>query len=119
MKDGIICRGIVPEDAARFWTMLNALDDETDCMMYEPGERRARSNAERLEAGLRRTLEAGDFLWVAEADGEIVGIVHAATAIRPPSWPASALPGGDTAWERRCSSAWTPGPGPPASPVWS
>ena len=35
------CRSIAPEDAPAFWAMLNALDGETEHMMYEPGEREA------------------------------------------------------------------------------
>ena len=70
-------RGIEPGDAGAFWTMLNALDGETDHMMYEPGEREARTDAARLADGLRRTLAAGDFLWIAEEGNEIVGFLHA------------------------------------------
>ena len=70
-------RSIGPGDAPAFWEMLNALDEETDAMMYEPGERRGRSDAARLEAGLRRTLSGGDFLWIAEENGAIAGFLHA------------------------------------------
>ena len=46
-------RPLCPGDIPAFWTFLNRLDDETDTMMYEPGERRQTTS----EAALAEELE--------------------------------------------------------------
>ena len=95
-------RGIAPEDAPAFWAMLNALDGETEHMMYEPGEREASSDPDRLADGLRRTLDGGDFLWVAEAEGDIVGFLHAQRgAFRRNRHTAHVVVGVRAAWRRQ------------------
>ena len=70
-------RPAVPEDAEALWAMFLALDEETDFMMYAPGERSARTDIARLCAGLERTRARGDLLELA-LDGETpVGFLHA------------------------------------------
>ena len=39
----MIIRKITAEDADQFYQMLCRLDEETEYMMYEPGERQSRS----------------------------------------------------------------------------
>ena len=95
-------RSIEPADAPAFWAMLNALDGETEHMMYEPGERRERTDANRLGESLIRTLEGGDFLWIAEDAGEIVGFLHAARgAFRRNRHTAHVVIGIRKAWRRK------------------
>lgn len=64
-------------DAQRYWNLLNALDYETEFMLYEPGERSADLTCVQ---GLLADAQAhpGDTLVLAaEADGELVGFVSA------------------------------------------
>ena len=72
-------RTIGKEDVPAFFEMLCRLDEETEYMMYEPGERRARTkDLARLEAVVFSAVSGEDFLQVAENDtGEIVGFLHA------------------------------------------
>ena len=43
-------KNIEAEETEDFWNFLTVLDKETDCMMYEPGERTIRSSLEELES---------------------------------------------------------------------
>lgn len=64
-------------DAQRYWNLLNALDYETEFMLYEPGERSP--GLARLE-GLLTDAEAhpeDTFVLAAEKNGELVGFVSA------------------------------------------
>ena len=68
-------RPITPTDAASFWTFLNLLDAQTDCMMYEPGERAARTTLFQLESEIQSAGE--DYLQIALDNENIVGFLHA------------------------------------------
>lgn len=70
-------RPIVPGDLAAFWRFLCALDRETAHMMYEPGEREARSGPEALRQALEPAFRGEDFLHIALEGGEIAGFLHA------------------------------------------
>ncbi|MBR6917708.1 MAG: GNAT family N-acetyltransferase [Clostridia bacterium] len=73
----MIYRTVSEDEAERFFEMLCRLDEETDYMMYEPGERRKTSNgAERLRSNIREAGK-GDFLLVAEDAGVIAGFIWA------------------------------------------
>ena len=65
-------------DITRLYHMLNVLDDETDFMMYEPGERKL---DEKGYEDLRRLIENAasgkDLLIAAEEDGGRVGFLSA------------------------------------------
>lgn len=63
-----------PEDAQRYWNLLNALDHETEFMMYEPGERT--QSLARIEAMLAEAPE-NMFIRCAEDEGELVGFISA------------------------------------------
>lgn len=66
-----------PEDAQRYWNLLNALDHETEFMLYEPGERS--ENLDRVKGLLTDANERPEFTFVlcAEHDGELVGFISA------------------------------------------
>lgn len=65
---------VTPADPQQFWNLLNALDHETEFMMYEPGERSA--NLSRIERLLASPKEE-TFLIAAEENGELVGFLSA------------------------------------------
>lgn len=71
-----------PEDAQRYWNLLNALDHETEFMLYEPGERM--QNLARIEGMLTDAQEHSEFALVlcAEHEGELVGFISAARDVR-------------------------------------
>lgn len=55
-------KSIEAEEAEDFWNFLTALDKETDCMMYEPGERTIRSSLEELKEDIfSNVIHGGDF----------------------------------------------------------
>ena len=70
---------IIPtvQDAQRYWNLLNALDYETEFMLYEPGERI--QNLARIEGMLTAAQETPDFTFIccAEHEGELVGFISA------------------------------------------
>ncbi len=71
-------RPIRAADAPQLWDMMNRLDVETKCMLYEPGERRQQSNGlNDLKHKIDENLESGDFFWVAEVKGRIAGYILA------------------------------------------
>ncbi|MBQ3078195.1 MAG: GNAT family N-acetyltransferase [Clostridia bacterium] len=76
-------RPLCPGDIPAFWTFLNRLDDETDTMMYEPGERRQTTSEAALAEELETCVLSGDdllLLAVGEAEegsGEIIGYLRA------------------------------------------
>ena len=71
----MVIRNIKADDADRFFRMLCLLDEETDYMMYEPGER---SDPEGFRTRVLEALSGGDFLLAAESEnGELVGFLWA------------------------------------------
>lgn len=74
----MIYRTITADDAQAFHRMMCLLDEETDFMMFEPGEREARpGDVDRLRTSLE-TASGWDFLMGAVTeDGEIVGYLWA------------------------------------------
>lgn len=71
-------RTITPADTNDFWTFLNLLDSQTDCMMYEPEERAARTTPTQLQHYIQSNVTGGeDFIHIALDNGNIVGYLHA------------------------------------------
>ena len=71
-------KNIEAEEAEDFWNFLTVLDKETDCMMYEPGERAIRSSLEELKEDIfSNVIHGEDFLCIALDDGRIVGYLRA------------------------------------------
>ena len=68
---------LTAQDAERFWALQDRLDHETDCMLYEPGERP--KNLPEVEALLRDAESGRDFLLAAEENGALVGYLSAQT----------------------------------------
>ena len=75
----MIIRKITAEDADQFYQMLCRLDEETEYMMYEPGERQSRSKgSDFLKARIEDAVSGSDLLLGAENDGgELVGFLWA------------------------------------------
>ena len=71
----MVFRTLTENDTEDFFRMLCRLDEETEYMMYEPGERK---NPERLRATVASAESGGDFLLAAVTeDGEIAGFIWA------------------------------------------
>lgn len=71
-------KNIEAEETEDFWNFLTVLDKETDCMMYEPGERAIRSSLEELKEDIfSNVIHGEDFLCIALDDGRIVGYLRA------------------------------------------
>jgi RimJ/RimL family protein N-acetyltransferase len=68
-------RQITLDDAAAFLTLRLALDQETDLLMYEAGERQTTVDEER--ANIRQILDGGGTILVVEADGRLIGFLEA------------------------------------------
>lgn len=65
-------------DIGRFWDFLNTLDAETSCMMYEPGERKQRTDIRELRTDLHdNVINGDDFLQIAAEGDKIVGYLRA------------------------------------------
>ncbi len=74
----ITFKGLCIEEVDSFWNLLNALDIETNYMMYEPKERAQCTNIQELSADIRCNVINGyDFLQVASEDDKIVGYIRA------------------------------------------
>lgn len=74
----IVFKELCIEEVGDFWDFLNALDTETNCMMYEPNEREQRTNIQELKADiLSNVVEGNDFLQIAVEDYKIVGYIRA------------------------------------------
>lgn len=66
------------EDVEGFWGLLNALDIETDYMMYEPKERERRTDIRELRDDIQKNVINGnDFLLAAMEDNKIIGYLRA------------------------------------------
>ena len=77
-KNGIVIRPVGEEDTEDFFQMLCRLDEETEYMMYEPGERRERTkDPSRLRNVIRAAQTDGDLLLAAVDNDEIVGFIWA------------------------------------------
>ena len=72
-------RTITPDDAEIFFHMMCRLDEETEYMLYEPGERRERmKDLNRLKANLEASENGDDLLLAAVNEKEeIVGYIWA------------------------------------------
>jgi RimJ/RimL family protein N-acetyltransferase len=77
--ENMIIRQINANDTERFFDMMCSLDEETDYMMYEPGERREKTkNLNRLRGVIEDAESGGDLLLGAvKEDGVIVGFIWA------------------------------------------
>lgn len=75
----MLIRPIEEDDATAFHQMMCLLDEETPFMMYEPGERQARTRSlEPLRHAINEAMSGVDLLMVAQSDdGELVGFVWA------------------------------------------
>lgn len=66
------------EDVEEYWKLLNALDNETNYMMYEPKEREQKNNIRDLREDIENNVINGnDFLQIAVEDNKIIGYVRA------------------------------------------
>ena len=75
----MIIRRVMEKDVENFYRMMCLLDEETEFMMYEPGERQTRTkDLNRLQTIIHEAASGEDLMLVAENDGgEIVGFLHA------------------------------------------
>ncbi len=75
----MIIRQVLETDADDYFDMLCRLDEETEYMMYEPGERKARTkDPEFLRSRIKSANECGDLLLAAFGeDGKPVGFISA------------------------------------------
>ena len=69
----MIIRNIETKDSEKFSNMLKQLDNETNNMMFEPGERK--SNIEGTNSMIRTIHDSRSLLLVVEDDEEIVGFL--------------------------------------------
>ena len=71
-------RPINIEDTKAFFKMMSLLDEETQFMMYEPGERERTTNEEELGERIKSAISTGDYLMIAEDnDKNIAGYIWA------------------------------------------
>lgn len=68
-------RKIKLEDAGKYLNMLKQLDQETDFMLYEPGERD--TSLQKMEENIRSIISSNSLLLIAEENEEIVGFLSA------------------------------------------
>ena len=74
----MVIRKVTENDIDGFYEMLCLLDEETDFMMFEPGERQTRpGGTDRLRSNVEAANSCGDLLLAAEDGGEIVGFIWA------------------------------------------
>ena len=73
-ENEMVIRRVKEDDVESFYQMMCLLDEETDYMLYEPGERQVRTtDLTRLKATVKEAASGQDLLLVAENDsGEIV-----------------------------------------------
>ncbi len=78
VKDNIKLRLATEADSAKLWQMMCELDNETTFMLYEPDERVALTNSDRLASKIADTISVGDLLLLAETDSsDIIGYLSA------------------------------------------
>lgn len=75
----MVFRTINANDTENFFQMMCRLDEETDYMMYEPGERQERTKELTRLTGIIEAAESGGdlLLCAANENGEIVGFIWA------------------------------------------
>ena len=74
----ITLKKLETEDVEGFWNLLNALEIETNYMMYEPKEREQRTNIQELKADMQSNVMNGDdFLQIALDGNKVIGYIHA------------------------------------------
>ena len=74
----MIYKKIEIEEMEHFWSLINALDAETNFMMYEPNERKQHMDIQELETDIyHNVIHGNDFLQIAKADNKIVGYLRA------------------------------------------
>ncbi|MBR5994895.1 MAG: GNAT family N-acetyltransferase [Lachnospiraceae bacterium] len=74
----ITIRPITPDDAENFFGMMCLLDEETEYMMYEPGERTEKGGSgSTMRARIEGAVAGGDLVLVAVDKDEIVGFIWA------------------------------------------
>lgn len=71
----MIIRRVEVKDSERFLNMLKQLDNETNNMMFEPGERK--TTIEEMESNIRNINNSKSLTLVAEENGNIVGFLSA------------------------------------------
>lgn len=66
------------EDVEDYWKLLNALDNESNYMMYEPKEREQKTNIGDLREDIEiNVINGNDFLQIAAEDNKIIGYIRA------------------------------------------
>lgn len=78
-EEKMFIRPITLDDVENFYRMMCQLDEETEYMMYEPGERQFKANnLDDLKEHIEVAVSGEDFLMVAVNDNEeIVGYIWA------------------------------------------
>ena len=78
-EEKMLIRPITLDDVENFYHMMCQLDEETEYMMYEPGERQLKANnLDDLKERIEVAVSGEDFLMVAVNDNEeIVGYIWA------------------------------------------
>lgn len=76
MKEDVIIRTIIPDDAEALLRLQHQLDGETKFMLLEPGERT--TTLEKARENIQRVLDQPNgTILVAEHDGKLVGYLYA------------------------------------------
>lgn len=71
----MIIRKISENDAEKYLNMLRRLDNETNNMMFEPGERK--NDLNEMKKNISNKLLGGSVILIAEDEGDIVGFLSA------------------------------------------
>lgn len=71
----MIIRKIEIKDSEKFLNMLKQLDNETNNMMFEPGERK--TTIKEMDCKIRNMQDSASLILVAEDNGNIVGFLSA------------------------------------------
>ena len=74
----VVYRKLNMVDIENYWDFLNTLDVETNVMMYEPTERRQRTNIQELKQDIHtNVINGNDFLEIAIENDKIIGYIRA------------------------------------------